>query len=69
MVKKILRGIVKSVAIVAGTVCLLDNHISGTAGTVLLGSIIVLFLCLFAWLFLKDENEDSGYWPPRPPKN
>jgi hypothetical protein len=49
----------------------LDNRISGTGGTVLLGSIIVLFLCLFVWIiFLRDDadEDDTGYWPPPPEK-
>jgi membrane glycosyltransferase len=71
MLKRILRGIVKMVASLAGVVFLLDNRISGTGGTVLLGSIIVLFLCLFVWIiFLRDDadEDDTGYWPPPPEK-
>jgi hypothetical protein len=65
--KRVLRGVVKVVATAAGVVFLFDNRLSGTAGTVLLGSIAVLFVCLFVWLiFNLGENEDSGFWPNKP---
>jgi dolichyl-phosphate-mannose--protein O-mannosyl transferase len=70
MVKRVLRGIVKTVAVVAGLVFFFDNRVTGTAGTVLLGSIVVFFLCVFVWgIFLRDDEDDgnSGYWP-RPPE-
>ena len=40
MVKRVLRGIVKTIALLAGLVFFFDNRVTGTAGTVLLGSII-----------------------------
>jgi lipopolysaccharide export LptBFGC system permease protein LptF len=65
--KRILRWIVKAVATIAFLVFFFDNRLSGTAGTVLLCSIIVLFLCLFVWLiFGLSGAEDSGYWPNKP---
>ena len=67
MVKRILRPIVKGVAGIAGVVFLLDNHVSGTAGLVLLASIAVLTLCGIVWMiFLREDDEDAGYWPPDP---
>ncbi len=69
MVKRILRGIVKTIAFLAGLVFFFDNRVTGTAGTVLLGSIVVCFLCLFVWvIFLGDDEDDgdSGYWPGPP---
>ncbi len=69
MMKRFLRGVVKTVAGIAAVVFFFDNRLEGTAGLVLLGSIAVLFLCLFLWMiFLRDDNEegDSGYWPPDP---
>jgi dolichyl-phosphate-mannose--protein O-mannosyl transferase len=71
MVKRILRGVVKTVALLAGLVFFFDNKITGTAGIVLLGSIVVFFLCIFVWaIFLRDDEDDrdSGYWP-RPPQS
>lgn len=65
--KRILRWMVKGVAAVAALVFFFDNKLSGTSGTVLLCSIIVLFLCLFVWLiFGLSGNEDSGCWPNKP---
>jgi hypothetical protein len=67
MVKRILRPIVKGVAGIAGAVFLFDNHVSGTAGLVLLASIAVLTLCGIVWMiFLRGDDEGAGYWPPDP---
>jgi dolichyl-phosphate-mannose--protein O-mannosyl transferase len=70
MVKRVLRGVVKSIGFLAALVFFFDNKVTGTAGTVLLGSIVVCFVCLFVWaIFLRDDEKDgnSGYWP-RPPQ-
>ena len=69
MPKRILRPIVKAVAGLAGFVFLFDNHISGTSGLILLASIVVLTFCGIIWMiFLRENDDDSGYWPsdPRP---
>jgi hypothetical protein len=67
MVKRILRPIVKAVAGLAGIVFLFDNHLSGTAGLILLASIAVLALCGIVWtIFLREDEDGSAYWPPRP---
>jgi hypothetical protein len=63
--KKILRAVTKTVAVCAGVVFLVDNRISGDAGTVLLASIAILFACGFAWLVF-GFSEDTGYWPKKP---
>lgn len=63
--KRILRGVVKVVATAAGVVSLFDNRFSGAAGTVLLGSIAVLFVCLFI-LLIFDLGEGAGFWPRKP---
>jgi hypothetical protein len=64
MVERILRPIVKAVAGLAGVVFLFDNH---TAGLILLASIAVLTLCGIVWMiFLREDEDGSGYWPPRP---
>ena len=60
MVKRILRPIVKAVAGLAGVVFLFDNHLSGTAGLILLASIAVLALCWIGWLIFLRENEDGS---------
>jgi hypothetical protein len=66
MGKRVLRAVVKTVAVSAGIVFLFDNKLSGTAGTVLLVSIAVLFACLFLWLIFDLGDEDAGYWPNKP---
>jgi len=65
MAKRILRAIVKIVATCAGLVFLFDNRISGNAGTVLLASIAVLFVCGLVWLIF-DLGEGRGFWPKKP---
>jgi F0F1-type ATP synthase assembly protein I len=63
--KQILRRVVKVVALVAAAVFVLDNRLSGTIGIVLLvGSIVVLLVCLFVWLIF-DFGEDSAL-PDKP---
>jgi predicted membrane metal-binding protein len=67
MLKRILRPIVKAVAGLAGVVFLFDNHLSGTAGFILLASIGLLTLCGIVWtIFLREDEDGSEYWPPRP---
>jgi hypothetical protein len=58
--KQILRRVLKVVAVVAAAVFVLDNRLSGTIGIVLLvGSIVVLLVCLFVWLIF-DLGEDRA---------
>ena len=65
--KRILRGIVKVLAAAAGVVFLFDNRLSGGAGIVLLGSIAVLFVCLFVWLvFNLGGDTEMGPDKPQP---
>jgi hypothetical protein len=60
MAKRILRRIVKVVAVVAGVVFLFDNSLSGRAFLVLLASIATLGVCLIVWLiFGLDEKTES----------
>jgi len=67
MVKRILRLLVKLVAGLAGVVFLFDNHLSGTAGgLILLASIAVLTLCGIVWMiFLREDEDACESWPPR----
>jgi len=65
--KRILREVVKVVAVSAGVVFLFDNQLSGTAGLVLLGSGAVLLLCLLIWLIF--DLSDTGFWPDQPDKS
>ena len=64
--RRILRGVVKVIAVAAAAVFVLDNRLGGTVGIVLLvGSIAVLLVCLFVWLVF-DLGEDTGFWPDKP---
>jgi hypothetical protein len=67
MAKRILRPLVKLVAGLAGVVFLFDNHLSGTAGLILLASIAVPTFCGIVWMiFLREDEDSSGSWPPSP---
>jgi hypothetical protein len=49
-------------------VFLFDNHLSGTAGLILLASIAVLAFWGIVWMiFLREDEDGSGYWPSDPP--
>jgi hypothetical protein len=64
--KRILRGVVKAIAVAAAAVFVLDNRLSSTIGIVLfVGSIAVLLVCLFVWLVF-DLGENSRFWPDKP---
>jgi hypothetical protein len=62
--KRILRGVVKTIAVAAGLVFIFDNRVSGVAGILLLVSIAVLLLCLFVWRVF-DLGEDVWFWPKK----
>lgn len=62
--KRILRGVVKTVAAAAGLVFFFDNRSSGKAGIVLVASLAVLFLCMIVWLIL-GLGDDHGFWPKK----
>jgi hypothetical protein len=54
------------VAAAAAAVFVLDTRLGGTVGIVLLvGSIAVLLICLFVWLFL-GLGRNAGFWPDKP---
>ncbi len=64
--KRIPRGVVKVVSVLAAAVFVVDNRLSGTVEIVLfVGSIAILLICLFIWLFF-DLERDSGFWPGKP---
>jgi hypothetical protein len=64
IVKRILRGIVKTIAVVAGMILIFDNGVSGVAGIVLLASGAALVLCLFVWRIF-ELGHDDWFWPKR----
>ena len=53
MVEKVLRNMVKFIALIALIVFVFDNRLSRKSGLVLLGSIGMLGICLIAWLLLS----------------
>lgn len=60
--KRVLRGIVKTIALAAGVVFVFDNRVSGVAGIALLASVAVLLVCFFVWRTL-DLGDDDWFWP------
>jgi hypothetical protein len=62
--KRIVRGLIKTIAAVAGLIIIFDNRATGLAGLVLIGSVAVVLLCFFGWRLL-DLGEDDVFWPKK----
>jgi hypothetical protein len=58
IVKRILRGIVKVIAVAAVAVFIFDNTATDVAGIVLLIGGAVLVLCLFVWRIVDLGDDD-----------
>ena len=57
ILKRAIKWVIKVVACTAFFVFFFDNKVTGTAGTVLLCSIIVMFVFGILWAVLEE------YWP------
>ena len=56
-VKKAIKWVIKAIAGIAALVFFVDNRVTGTAGTILLCSIIAMFVFGIFWMVLEE------YWP------
>jgi hypothetical protein len=56
--KRIARGLIKTIAAVAGLIIIFDNRATGLAGIVLIGSVAVVLLCFLGWRFLGLGDDD-----------
>ena len=57
ILKKTVKAVVKTVAMLAALVFFFDNRISGIAGTVMLCALIILIVFGIGWMVLEE------YWP------
>jgi len=62
--KRILRGLVKTIAAVAGLVIIFDNRASELGGIVLIASVAVVLLCFLGWRAF-DLGKDDVFWPKK----
>jgi hypothetical protein len=62
--KRIVRGLIKTIAAVAGLIIIFDNRATGLAGLVLVGSVAVVLLCFLGWRLL-DLGEDDVFLPKK----
>ena len=62
--KRILRGLIKTIAAVAGLVIIFDNRASGLAGIILIAAVAVVLLCFLGWRAF-DLGEDDVFWPKK----
>jgi len=58
VVKRILRGLVKAIAVGAVAVFIFDNGATDVTGVVLLAAGAVLVLCLFVWRIVDLGDDD-----------
>jgi len=62
MWKRILRGLVKTIAVVAVSIFILDNRASGVGGILLIASVVIALLCFLVWSVF-DLGEDDWFRP------
>lgn len=62
--KRVLRGLIKTIAAVAVGVFIFDNRADGVAGIVLIASIPVALLCFLLWSVF-DLGEDDWFRPTK----
>ena len=66
MTKRLIRGAIKTVAVIAGAVFFLSRMTTNTGLLLFVGSIVVLLVCFGLLKFLEDDDENTGYWTPKP---
>lgn len=57
LLRQVVKGIVKAVAMVTAFVFFFDNRVTSTAGVILICSVVILAACGVAWMVLDH------YWP------
>jgi hypothetical protein len=66
MAKRLIRGAIKTVAVIAVAVLFLGRVTNHAELLVSVGPIVVLVVCLALWKFIEDDDVNTGYWPPKP---
>jgi O-antigen ligase len=66
MTKRLVRGAIKTVAVIAVAVFVFARMSTNTGLLLFVGSIVVLLVCFGLLKFLEDDDDNAGYWPPGP---
>ena len=69
MTKRVTRGAIKTVAVIAAAVLFLGRMTDHAEQLVSVGPVVVLVVCLSLWKFIEDDDVNTGYWPPKPEKS
>jgi hypothetical protein len=69
MTKRLIRGAIKTVAVIAAAVLFLGRMRDHAELLVSVGPVVVLVVCLALWKFIEDDDVNAGYWPPKPEKS
>jgi hypothetical protein len=65
MTKRLIRGAIKTVAVIAATVLFLGRMTNHAELLVSVGPVVVLVVCFALWKFFEDDDVNTGYWPPK----
>jgi hypothetical protein len=66
MTKRLIRGVIKTVAAIAAAVLLLGRITNHAELLVSVGPVVVLVVCFALLKFFEDDDVNTGYWPPSP---
>jgi hypothetical protein len=69
LTKRLIRGAIKTVTVIAATVLFLGRMTGHAELLVSVGPVVVLVVCLALWKFIEDDDVNTGYWPPKPEKS
>ena len=69
MTKHLIRGAIKTVAVIAAAVLFLGRMTDHAELLVSVGPVVVLVVCLALWKFIEDDDVNTVYWPPKPEKS
>jgi hypothetical protein len=67
--KRLIRGAIKTVAVIAAAVLFLGRITNHAELLVSVGPVVVLVVCLSLWKYIEDDDVNTGYWPPNPEKS
>ena len=66
MTKRLIRGAIKTVAVIAAAVLFLGRMTNHAELLVSVGPVVVVVVCFALWKFFEDDDVNTGYWPPGP---
>jgi hypothetical protein len=65
MTKGLIRGAIKTVAVIAAVVLFLGRMTGHAELLVSVCPVVVLVVCLALWKFSEDDDVNTGYWPSK----